>query len=687
MLNTFGIPIIPQNDEDRLAALKRYKILDTPPEGSFNNIAKLATQIFDVPISLISLVGAEEVFFKANVGMGNTSKTSRGVSLCSLAVLSEELTVFEDAPQEPCLLANPLVAGDFGLKFYAGAPLVTMDGFLIGTMCIVDKKTRTFSEKDRGILKGLAAIVMDEIELRLASITENDLQQQLQEELQAMNEELTTSNEELDQHQKDIEAILVLLKESESKAKSMVMEAPIPIGLLTGPELIVESANHRILELWGKSAAIIGQPLHIALPELQGQPFLGLLQNTYHNGEPFYGKEARASLVHDHIKKDLYFNFVYFPLKNDQGKVYGILVIASDVTEQVLSREAIQRAEEMLRLATDAAQLGTWSLQLDNMEFTASVRLRELFGYAAGYEMKFEDIAPAISGEHRDKMINTYERVIHNKEHFEVEFPVKDHNTGEVRWLRAAGLYNNIGGLSPRFSGTVWDITERKLDDNRKNDFIAMVSHELKTPLTTLKGYIQLMELGTGDNEFLVEALSKAGKQAHKMETLIKGFLDISKLDSGKILLQPSLFKIKEIIDDAVEDVGSTMQRSQINSSTCEDIEILGDKNKLSQVVTNLLSNAIKYSPVNSPIEITCSKKEGQIIVGIRDQGLGIKKEDQDKLFERFSRIENSAHDNIAGFGIGLYLCKEIISRHHGRLWVETEYGKGSVFYFSIPAA
>jgi GAF domain-containing protein len=198
MDNTFGINIIPENDEARITALKRYKILDTPPEGAFDNVARLATQIFKVPISLISLVDAENVYFKANVGMGNARVTSRGVSLCSLAVLQNEVTVFENAPAEPCLLSNPNVAGSFGLKFYAGAPIITHDGFLIGTVCIIDKAPRQFNSEQREILQSLAKIVMDEVELRLAAIEEAEKQQAFIEELAATNEELLTSNEDLE---------------------------------------------------------------------------------------------------------------------------------------------------------------------------------------------------------------------------------------------------------------------------------------------------------------------------------------------------------------------------------------------------------------------------------------------------------------------------------------------------------
>lgn len=167
--NTFGKEIVPENDEARLHALYRYEILDSPPEGAFDKIAKLAQSIFKVPIALVALVDQERVFFKANMGMGNTKNVNRGVSLCSLAVLQQEVTVFENASDDPCLLHNPLVAGSFGLRFYAGAPITTQDGYHVGTVCIVDHKPRSFSEEQRNILAQLASLVMNELELRLST--------------------------------------------------------------------------------------------------------------------------------------------------------------------------------------------------------------------------------------------------------------------------------------------------------------------------------------------------------------------------------------------------------------------------------------------------------------------------------------------------------------------------------------
>ena len=165
MKNTFGKVIIPENDEERLNALAKFKILNTPPEENFNHIANMVARIFNVPVALISFVGKEEVFFKANFGYANQT-ASRGVSLCALAILEDAVTVFEDALKEPCLLANPLVQGDFGLQFYAGAPLKTEDGFNIGTLCILDFKQRFFSTDQTKLLKDFAIIIMELLNFR-----------------------------------------------------------------------------------------------------------------------------------------------------------------------------------------------------------------------------------------------------------------------------------------------------------------------------------------------------------------------------------------------------------------------------------------------------------------------------------------------------------------------------------------
>ncbi len=166
MDNTFGIPIIPDDEEARLQKLDEYQIMDTQSEGPFNNVASIAAHMFKTPMAFVSFVDKDRVWFKANVGLPGVTNTPRGISLCSLAVMNTNATVFENATDEPCLLANPLVAGEFGLRFFAAAPIITPDGYNIGAVCVIDKEPREFSDADQRVLEHLASIVMDELTLR-----------------------------------------------------------------------------------------------------------------------------------------------------------------------------------------------------------------------------------------------------------------------------------------------------------------------------------------------------------------------------------------------------------------------------------------------------------------------------------------------------------------------------------------
>ncbi len=171
MKNHFGKDIIPSNDEDRLTALYRYRLVQSVPKGYFTKLADIIAKTFNTPIALVSIVEKEKVLFLGNHGMDSTYEVSRGLSLCSLAVLDDEPTIFEDALKEPCLLTNPLVTGEFGLRFYAGAPIMTADGYAIGTACIVAKEPRKFEKADKELLKYFAHLAMQEIELRFKMLS------------------------------------------------------------------------------------------------------------------------------------------------------------------------------------------------------------------------------------------------------------------------------------------------------------------------------------------------------------------------------------------------------------------------------------------------------------------------------------------------------------------------------------
>ena len=157
------------HDADRLAAIRRYDILDTPPDGSFDRITALAAELFDVPIALVTIVDHDRIWFKSRHGLEGVEEIGCDPGLCASAVLQDEPYIVEEARSDPRTLANPLVAGKFGLQFYAAAPLRTADGHRLGTLCVIDREPRMFSPRQGDILQRLSEIVVDELELRLSA--------------------------------------------------------------------------------------------------------------------------------------------------------------------------------------------------------------------------------------------------------------------------------------------------------------------------------------------------------------------------------------------------------------------------------------------------------------------------------------------------------------------------------------
>ncbi|HZO92877.1 MAG TPA: GAF domain-containing protein [Candidatus Baltobacteraceae bacterium] len=162
--------IATHDEAERLDAVRRYDVLDTPPDGSFDRVTALAAQLFDVPIALVTIVDHDRIWFKSKHGLDDVVEIGRDPGLCASAILQDEPYVVEAARTDPRTLANPLVAGKFGLQFYAAAPLRTHDGHRLGTLCILDREPRVFSPRQADVLQRLSEIVMDEMELRISAL-------------------------------------------------------------------------------------------------------------------------------------------------------------------------------------------------------------------------------------------------------------------------------------------------------------------------------------------------------------------------------------------------------------------------------------------------------------------------------------------------------------------------------------
>lgn len=225
---------------------------------------------------------------------------------------------------------------------------------------------------------------------------------------------------------------------------------------------------------------------------------------------------------------------------------------------------------------------------------------------------------------------------------------------------------------------------EVKALNDKKDEFIVLASHELKTPLTSISGYLQILNRQE-HNDQVTKFLGKAYTQVQKLTALVNDLLDISKIEAGKLSLTIAEFDLVAIIEDAIELVKQTTNSYEITFEPEEaQFMVSGDGQRIQQVVLNLLTNAIKYSPGAELVEVFLNYEDDAVKVGVRDYGLGIAPEKQQHIFSRFYRIEE-ATPNISGLGIGLYLSNEIVTRHNGRIWVESETGKGSTFWFTLP--
>jgi sigma-B regulation protein RsbU (phosphoserine phosphatase) len=185
-------PALPEDEAERLAAVRRYDVLDTPHDGAFDRVTALAARHFGVPISIVSIVDSDRIWFKSHHGV-DVREIGRDPGLCASAILHDEPWIVEDARSDPRTLANPLVAGEFGLRFYAGAPLTTQDGHNLGTLCVIDKEPRELSDEEAATLRDMAAIVMDELELRLASRRIVGHEQRLRDQAERMARALQAS--------------------------------------------------------------------------------------------------------------------------------------------------------------------------------------------------------------------------------------------------------------------------------------------------------------------------------------------------------------------------------------------------------------------------------------------------------------------------------------------------------------
>lgn len=479
------------------------------------------------------------------------------------------------------------------------------------------------------------------------------------------------------------------LAETEYKFETLIKESDYSIGLYKGIDLIVDIANDSMLKTWGKTKDVIGKKLEDALPELKGQPFLHILKNVFETGETYSATEDQVMLSIDGKLETFYYNFSYKPLRNKEGEVYAILNFAVNVTDLVLAKKQIEENEEKYRNLADSLPNIVWTADKEGNINYYNKRWYDYTGFE-GLDSRENAAKKILHPDDFQKAIDIWQTSRQTKSAYEIEYQFKDRSKdGAYRWhLGRAIPIKDKDGEVVQWIGTCTDIDEFKQFQQQKDNFLGIASHELKTPLTSLKLYSQFLEknLRKKEDDNNATVALKMDEQINKLNNLINDLLDVTKIQNGKILLNDSEFDFQHLVNEVVEEQQmSTRHKIEVNSDHSIG-KIYTDRHRISQVMSNLINNAIKYSPNSDKILISSElTKNNTILFSVKDFGIGIPENKKDRVFEQYYRVSGSKEHTFPGLGLGLYISSEIIKRTGGRIFVNSVEGKGSDFCFEIP--
>lgn len=481
------------------------------------------------------------------------------------------------------------------------------------------------------------------------------------------------------------------VEESERRYQEIIHSSPALIATFEGEDMEIKIANDSTLEAWGKGRDVIGKPFFSVMPELVEQGFKDMLQGVYKTGKPYRAYEMPVTLVRNGQEKELFFNFVYYPQRDLNGNITGIVDIATEVTPQAILNKRIKESESHFRQMADLMPEKVINTDRKGNVIYFNQHWLNYTGLTSE-ELKKQGWTTRIHSEDKAAYREQWEQSLKTGENLDMEIKLLS-KEGEYRWhLSRAEAVRDDAGTIKIWIATNTDIQRLKEEEKRKEDFLKMVSHELKTPVTSIKGYVQLLLslLKTKQERTLSSlpvqpSLERIDQQITRLTRLISEILDLSRIEENKLELKKEIFNINELVTQTVQDINYTNTPHKIEVLHEHEGYVNGDKDRIGQVLINLITNAIKYSPENREVHVIIHQKEkNRVTVSVRDRGIGIDEENHERIFQRFYRITEEKEDTYSGFGIGLFLANEIIQRHEGYMNVKSKKGEGSEFSFTL---
>lgn len=381
------------------------------------------------------------------------------------------------------------------------------------------------------------------------------------------------------------------------------------------------------------------------------------------------------------------------PRFSNEGEFLGFISACVDIDDQKRFREKIQESELLFKTISNASPAALWMTNENEENVFISDTWLKWTGKTFN-EVIHRGWVESVLEEDRRNVVSRFRECFQERKYFNAEFRFTRAD-GEIRWALTEGYpFYDFSGSFSGYAGSVTDITDMKRLEQRKDDFIKMASHELKTPITSINGYVQLLlniYNDTDDQKLhlakqtVKSSLNTIAKQVTKLTRLVSELLDLSKIESGKLELHKTEFNLADLVEETVQDVRHTTSKHAIIVHNEFEGKIVADKDRIAQVVMNFLTNAIKYSPNGDSVEVFVEGDTSFASVRVKDYGIGIDKKDHQRIFERFYRVEGRSEQTFPGFGIGLFIASEIVHRHNGTITVKSQKGRGAEFILTLP--
>jgi len=701
-------PIFPTEPEaSRLAALQRHQLLDTPAEPDFDGIAALAVALSGAPLALVSLVDRDRLWFKAHAGTPQLEAPRLG-SLCEAVVAhTPGVLVVPDTRADPRFAHSPQAAILGGMRFYAGAPLLSPEGLALGTVCVLGPEPRAFSADQVATLSS-ALVALSRQATALLLLRRQRLE--LQDTLARRESDLT-----------DLRVLQSALTEHEQRLARLTSQVPgvvYQFHLRADGSCSFPYASEGLQAIYGLRPDQVRNDASAVFPNLHPDDLARVTQTIQQSAEQLtvWDCEYRVCLPGRPLQ---WVQGRSQPERLADGSTmwHGFI---TDISARKQAEQQLRERDTVLLQAQRLARMGSWRWNSTHKHSEWSEETCRLFGVdPASNVVADPEFTHFVHPEDAERVMQVHQAALAGESAYDVQYRARrPDGTERILHARAELTRDTDTGQVLTMVGTVLDVTERvaaetelarhrdhleRLVEERthelivardqaetanraKGEFLSSMSHELRTPMNAILGFSQLLQLerslDTRSAGFVHEIL-RAG---HHLLQLINEVLDLARIESGKLSLSPEPLPLAGLVGEAQALVQPLAQQRHVSLSLgpMAGLVVRADRLRLKQVLLNLLSNAVKYNRAGGTVRVEARVQDlFSVRISVHDTGIGIAPQSLPQLFQPFSRVSGTATE---GTGIGLSISQRLVAMMGGRIGVDSQPGVGSEFWIELPS-